>query len=169
MCKLSGGIEWAFEWRHSNHIFPLHYTLSLQFNPVSSSENWSAALSNSIAHTVCLQYLAELVWTHQFALLIHFSIAAVPRISPWNNKLKKYWLDLTYVIIEDLIKWILQGVQQNMFHFCFLNFSASYWSRNSILDIFQQPFPYRFWKYPFFYWLVKPGLSYFQNTTEMSF
>ena len=64
---------------------------------------------------------------------------------------------------------MVQGVQQNTFHFCFLNFSASYCSRNSILDIFQQPFPYRFWKYPFFYRLVKPGLSYFQNTTEMSF
>ena len=29
----------------------------------------------------------------------------------------------------------LQGVQQNMFHFCFLNFSASYWSRNFICSV----------------------------------
>ena len=34
----------------------------------------------------------------------------------------------------------IQGVHQNCFHFCLLNFSASYWSRNSILDIFNSPF-----------------------------
>ena len=35
---------------------------------------------------------------------------------------------------------LVQGVQQNCIHFCFLKFSASNASRNFILDIFQQPF-----------------------------
>ena len=38
----------------------------------------------------------------------------------------------------------IQGVHQNCFHFCFLNFSASLESRNFILDIFQLPFSCRF-------------------------
>ena len=63
----------------------------------------------------------------------------------------------------------IQGVQQNTFHFCFSNFSASYGSRNSILDIFQQPFLCRFWKYPIFYYLVKSGPRYCKNTAGCSF
>ena len=33
----------------------------------------------------------------------------------------------------------IHDVQQNSIHFCFYNFSASKVSKNSILDIFQQP------------------------------
>ena len=75
---------------------------------------------------------------------------------------KQYWL-------SEYFNFNVQGVQQNTFHFYFLNFSASYWSRNSILDIFQQPFPCRFQKYPISYYLVKPGTRYCQNTTGRSF
>ena len=46
----------------------------------------------------------------------------------------------------------------------FLNFSASYLSRNSILNIFQQPCLCKFQKYPISYYLVKPGARYCQNT-----
>ena len=38
----------------------------------------------------------------------------------------------------------IQGVPQNIGHFCFLNFSASKDSRNFVLGIFQQPISYRF-------------------------
>ena len=46
---------------------------------------------------------------------------------------------------------ILQGVPQYCSHFCFVNFSASKASINSILDIFQQPFSCRFKNYPICY------------------
>ena len=64
---------------------------------------------------------------------------------------------------------IVQGVPQYCINFCFLNFSASYRRRNSILDIFQQPILCRFWKYPIFYYSVKFGLRYWQNTAGRSF
>ena len=48
-------------------------------------------------------------------------------------------------------------------------FSATTGSRNSILDIFQLPFPCRFEKYPLFYHLVKSRLRYLQITTGRSF
>ena len=51
----------------------------------------------------------------------------------------------------------------------FLNFSASYLSRNSILNIFQQPCLCKFQKYPISYYLVKPGARYCQNTKDRSF
>ena len=61
------------------------------------------------------------------------------------------------------------GVPQYCIHFCFLNFSVSYWRRNTILDIFQQPISCRFWKYPILYYSVKYGPRYWQNTTGRSF
>ena len=63
----------------------------------------------------------------------------------------------------------IQGVPQNTFRFNFLNFSASYESRNFILDIFQQPYPCRFKKYPVFYYLIKSGPRYCQNSERQSF
>ena len=51
-------------------------------------------------------------------------------------RLEKY--GESYQVIANLLKSEqLQGVQQNSRHFCFLNFSSSLESRNSILDIFQ--------------------------------
>ena len=52
-----------------------------------------------------------------------------------------------------LARWSheVQGVPQYCSHFCFVNFSASKASRNSILDIFQQPFSCRFKNYPICY------------------
>ena len=67
------------------------------------------------------------------------------------------------------IPWTLQGVPQYCIHFCFLNFSASYSHRNSILGIFQQAIMCRFWKYPIFYYSVKFGPRYWQNTAGRSF
>ena len=63
----------------------------------------------------------------------------------------------------------MQGVPQNITHFCPLNFSASLRSRSFILDIFQQPLSCRFLKYPVFYYLVKSGPRYCQNTKRQSF
>ena len=45
----------------------------------------------------------------------------------------------------------IQGVQQNTPHFCFCNFSASWWSRNRILGIFELPRFCRFENCPCFY------------------
>ena len=63
----------------------------------------------------------------------------------------------------------IQGVPQYCFHFSFLNFSTSKTPRNSILNIFQQPISCRFWKYPIFYFSVKYGPRYWQNTTGRTF
>ena len=50
-----------------------------------------------------------------------------------------------------VVKVILQGVQQNCIHFCFCNFSASWWSRNRMLGIFELPRFCRFENCPCFY------------------
>ena len=79
------------------------------------------------------------------------------------------------VLLEGMMSNILQfwfaiqGVPQYCFHFCFVKFLASEAPRSSILEIFQQPFPCRFQKYPISYYLVKPGTRYGQNTTGRSF
>ena len=65
----------------------------------------------------------------------------------------------------------IQGVHQNCFCFCLLIFSASLGSRNSILGIFQQPFPCRFQKYPIYYylWEMWVRLLYHHYTVFHSF
>ena len=73
------------------------------------------------------------------------------------------------ILALEMLDTNIQGVQQNTSRFCFLNFSASYGSENSILDIFQQPFLCRFQKYPFLYYWVKSGLRYCENTAGCSF
>ena len=58
------------------------------------------------------------------------------------------------------VYWINTGCPANLFPLLFLNFSASYGSRNSIFDIFPQSFLCRFWKYPIVYFLIKSELRY---------
>ena len=63
------------------------------------------------------------------------------------------------------MKNYIQGVQQYCIHFCFLNFLSSWGSRKSILDIFNSTFRVEFRNIHFFYYLVKNGMRYCQNTT----
>ena len=99
------------------------------------------------------------------------------KILPYNNKMDIFRIYTKRAVekcplstfqfgnFENRGEGSLQGVQQNCIHFCYLNFSASKGSRNSILDISQQPFLCRFKKYRTFYYLVTSGQRYFQNTT----
>ena len=109
---------------------------------------------------------AQLVFliSHQFLVSIFLICIQVADI-------KSPSFSLLIILHVSLInkRYKVQGVRQNCTHFCFLNFSASLVSRNSILDIFQLPFPCGVQKCPLFYYLVKSRLRYLQITTRWSF
>ena len=56
----------------------------------------------------------------------------------WKAKCKTIWMKYEKKTYQE------REIEEYCFHFSFVNFSASKGPRNSILDIFQQPFQCRF-------------------------
>ena len=123
-----------------------------------------------------LWFLGYFFWGHS-GVICH----DIWHMTSWNTWHHTLWCHDIYEIIYHhvicqafivhslIFNVVIQGVPQYCIHFCFLNFSTFYKRRNSILDIFQQPIFCRFWKYPIFYYSVKFGPRYWQNTAGRSF
>ena len=151
-------VDWP-PWWNLNELFILNRTACLLYC-YKSDKQWNA-----------ISKVNGKVRLYSSSITTKLSPVTIQWLQGFNkNRLNNsYYLCWQVIIYAKLsFSWVVQGVPQYCIHFCVLNFSASSGSKNSILDIFQQPFSFRFQNCPICYDMVKSWPRYCQNTTRNS-